>query len=216
MYKRHVVLVEDEAFLRSLLADFLEQAGFLVTTAGTAADARRAIKSVDPDAVVLDIDLGPGPNGLDIGEALLAQSSDIAVVYLTALADVRFLDQVGRKIHPRAAYLNKSRIEDGSVLVEALESVLQEKDVSAYRHDRDGSRPLANLSLTQIQILKLIAEGKTNQQIADIRQRSLSATEGTIARAIAALGLEQTAELNARVKAATTFLSASGLTRIDG
>lgn len=211
MYKRHVVLVEDEAFLRSLLADYLEQAGFLVTTAATAADARRAIKSVDPDAVVLDIDLGPGPNGLDIGEALLAHSTDISVVYLTALADVRFLDQVGRKIHPRAAYLNKTRIEDGSVLVEALESVLQEKDISAYRHDKDGDRPLANLSLTQIQILKMIAEGKTNQQIADLRQRSLSATEGTIARAFTALGIDPASEVNARVLAARTFLTQSGL-----
>lgn len=211
MYKRHVVLVEDEAFLRSLLADYLEQAGFLVTTAATAADARRAIKSVDPDAVVLDIDLGPGPNGLDIGEALLAHSTDISVVYLTALADVRFLDQVGRKIHPRAAYLNKTRIEDGSVLIEALESVLQEKDISAYRHDKDGDRPLANLSLTQIQILKMIAEGKTNQQIADLRQRSLSATEGTIARAFTALGIDPSSDVNARVLAARTFLTQSGL-----
>jgi DNA-binding NarL/FixJ family response regulator len=166
---------------------------------------------VDPDAVVLDIDLGPGPNGLDIGEALLAHSTDISVVYLTALADVRFLDQVGRKIHPRAAYLNKTRIEDGSVLIEALESVLQEKDISAYRHDKDGDRPLANLSLTQIQILKMIAEGKTNQQIADLRQRSLSATEGTIARAFTALGIDPSSDVNARVLAARTFLTQSGL-----
>lgn len=213
MYKRHIVLVEDEAFLRSLLSDYLEKAGFIVTSAGSAADARRAINAVDPDAVVLDIDLGPGPSGLDIGEALLAQSDDIAVVYLTALTDVRLLGEVGRKIHPRAAYLNKSLIEDGRVLVEALETVLHEKDVSGFRHDKDGNRPLAHLSLTQIQVLKLIAEGKTNQQIAEIRNRSLSATEGTISRAIAALGLDPDVEINARVVAVTTFLSQSGLIR---
>lgn len=211
MYKRHVVVVEDEDFLRSLLADYLENAGFLVTTAANAADARRAIKSVDPDAVVLDIDLGPGPNGLDIGESLLAHSADIAVVYLTSLTDVRVLDEVGRSINPRAAYLNKTRIDDGAVLVEALESVLQEKDVSAYRHDKDGERPLADLSLTQIQILKLIAQGMTNQQIADVRQRSLSATEGTIARAFIALGIDPSTDGNARVLAARTFLTQSGL-----
>jgi DNA-binding NarL/FixJ family response regulator len=211
MYKRHVVVVEDEAFLRSLLADYLEQAGFLVTTAASAADARRAIKSVDPDAVVLDIDLGPGPNGLDIGEALLAHSTDIAVVYLTSLTDIRVLDDVGRSIHPRAAYLNKTQIESGDVLVSALESVLQEKDVAAYRHDRNDDRPLANLSLTQIQILKLVSEGKTNQQIADLRQRSLSATEGTISRAFTAIGIDTSVDVNSRVLAATSFLVQSGL-----
>lgn len=211
MYKRHVVIVEDDAFLRSLLAEYLENAGFLVTTAGTAADARRAIKSVDPDAVVLDIDLGPGPNGLDIGEALLAHSADISVVYLTGLSDVRFIDENKNKVHPRAAYLNKTRIEDGTVLVDALESVLQEKDIAAYRHDKDGTRPLAHLSQTQIQILKMVAEGKTNQQIATLRQRSLSATEGTIARAFNALGIDLSSEGNSRVLAARTFLAQSGL-----
>jgi DNA-binding NarL/FixJ family response regulator len=211
MYKRHVVVVEDEAFLRSLLAEYLEKAGFIVTTAATAADARRAIKSVDPDAVVLDIDLGPGPNGLDIGEALLAHSADIAVVYLTSLSDVRFVDESVRTINPRAAYLNKTRINDNNVLVEALESVLQDKGVTAYRHDKDADRPLADLSLTQIQILKLIAEGMTNQQIADVRKRSLSATEGTISRAFQALGVEPSMDGNARVLAARKFLTQSGL-----
>ncbi len=213
MYKRHVVLVEDESFLRSLLADYLEQAGFIVATAATAADARRVIKAVDPDALVLDIDLGPGPTGLDIGESVLAQSSEIGVVYLTALADLRFTGTESQKINPRAAFLNKTLINNGDVLIEALESVLQDKDLTPYRHDQLSDRPLANLSLTQIQILKLIAEGKTNQQIAEIRKRSLSATEATIARAITALGLEQGTDLNARVVAATTFLTKSGLIR---
>lgn len=213
MYKRHVVVVEDESFLRSLLSEYLEQAGFIVTPAATAADARRAIKAVDPDAVVLDIDLGPGPTGLDIGEALLAQSKEIAVVYLTALTDVRFTGSDSQKINPRAAFLNKTMLTSSDLLIEALEAALHGEDVSEYRHDRLSDRPLANLSLTQIQILKLIAEGKTNQQIADIRRRSLSATEATIARAISALGLEQGGDINSRVLAATTFLSKSGLIR---
>ena len=216
MYKRTVVLVEDETFLRSLLADSLEKAGFLVTTAATAADARRAINAVNPDAVILDIDLGPGPSGLDIGEALIAQSPDIAIVYLTAISDIRLLDEVGRKIHPHAAYLNKALIEDTHVLAEALEAVLTDGDTSKFRHDKRKDRPLVNLSLTQIQILKLIAEGKTNQQIAAIRQRSLSATEGSISRAFAALGIEASSEINARVLAVRKFLTASGLMQADG
>lgn len=216
MYKRTVVLVEDETFLRSLLADSLEKAGFLVTTAATAADARRAINTVNPDAVVLDIDLGPGPSGLDIGEALIAQAPDIAIVYLTAISDVRVMDDIGRKVYPKAAYLNKALIEDTHVLVDALEAVLTERDVSAFRHDKRKDQPLFNLSLTQIQILKLIAEGKTNQQIADIRHRSLSATEGSISRAFAALGIEASSEHNARVLAVRKFLTASGLVHSDG
>lgn len=215
MYIRKVVLVEDEAFLRSLLADSLEKAGFQVATAASAADARRVISAVDPDAVILDIDLGPGPSGLDIGEALTTHSPDIAVVYLTAISDVRVLDEIGRKIDSKAAYLNKSMLDDTKVLVDALEAVLQEKNVGEFRHDQRKDRPLGTLSLTQIQILKMVAEGKTNQQISEIRKRSLSATEGSISRAFSALGIKQTGESNSRVLAARKFLIDSGLIHID-
>ena len=215
MQKRTLVLVEDEAFLRSLLADSLEKAGFQVTTAANAADARRAINNVDPDAVVLDIDLGPGPSGLDIGEALISRSPDVAVVYLTAISDIRVIDDVGRKINSKAAYLNKALIEDTQIVVDALEAVLQDKDISQFRHDKHKDQPLVNLSLTQIQILKLIAEGKTNQQIAEIRKRSLSATEGTISRSFTALGINPLSDSNARVVAARKFLFASGLIYTD-
>lgn len=211
MYKRSVVLVEDEAFLRSLLADSLEQAGFQVTTAGTAADARRAINSVEPDAVVLDIDLGPGPNGLDIGEALIARSPDIAVVYLTALSDTRVISDLANSVNPKAAYLNKNLIQDTDLLVDALEAVLQDSGLDNFRHDKRKDRPLGHLSMTQIQILRLIAEGKTNQQIADIRKRSISATEGTISRAFNALGITHSNEANARILAVRKFLNDSGI-----
>ena len=57
MYNRHVVVVEDEALLRDLIAKTLESSGFDVTTAANAADAARAFKAHDPDAVVLDVEL---------------------------------------------------------------------------------------------------------------------------------------------------------------
>lgn len=213
MYSRHVVLVEDDALLRTLLAEYLENAGFLVTTAGTAADARRALRSVDPDAAVLDIDLGPGPTGLDIGEALLAEGNDIAVVYLTSITDVRVLGGSKDKAHRRAAYLQKSEITDGHVLVDALDAVLYERGIENFRHDEKNST-IAELSATQIQVLRMIALGKTNKQIAQERGRSLPATEAVIARAMNVLGIDPALEQNSRVIATQKFLTESGLSTI--
>lgn len=214
MYRRHIVLVEDDALMRSLLADYLEQAGFLVTTAGTAADARRALKSVDPDAAVLDIDLGPGPTGLDIGEALLAESNDIAVVYLTSITDVRALGGPHRKANSRAAYLHKNEITEAQVLVDALDAVLLERGLEGFRHDDATGTVIAELSTTQIQVLRMIAQGKTNRQIADERGRSLTATEAVIARAMSALGIDPGDPRNSRVLAAQKFLIESGLNTV--
>jgi len=59
-HARRILVVEDEPLLRDLIAKSVEASGFIVSTAANAADAKRAIKVSDPDALVLDIELGPG------------------------------------------------------------------------------------------------------------------------------------------------------------
>ena len=207
LFQRSVVVVEDDSFMRSLLAEYLEQAGFLVSTASSAADARRQINAVDPDAVVLDIDLGPGPSGLDVAATLNTEANEVGIVFLTNYSDPRFAGEELTRVHPKAAYLNKHMIEDSSVLVAALNAVLVELDVEAYRYDKRADRPMSRLSASQIQALRLLAEGKTNQQIAEARKRTVEATESLITRTLAALGLDSTADMNARVTAAKEFMS---------
>ena len=209
-YKRSVVVVEDDSFLRSLLADSIEAAGFSVSTAANAADARRVINAVDPDAVVLDIDLGIGPNGFDIADAIRAQSDDTSIVFLTALPDPRFAGREDKAVYKNAAYLNKHLLEDADTLISALEAVLTERSITKFRHHEDDNRPLAHLSRTQIQVLQLLAEGKTNQQIADARQRSLAATESAITRTLEALQIDSSADVNVRVVAAREYLTHVG------
>jgi DNA-binding NarL/FixJ family response regulator len=206
-FKRSIVVVEDDGFMRSLIAEYLEKAGFLVSTAGSAADAKRQIKAVDPDAIVLDIDLGPGPSGLDIAKTLNINSNEVGVVFLTNFSDPRFAGYDIKAAHPNAAYLNKHMLEDSSVLVDALNAVLLETGVARYRFDRRDDRPLGKLSSSQIQALRLLSEGKTNQQIAEIRQRSLAATESLVTRTLEALGISSGADMNARVSAARQFMA---------
>lgn len=207
MFRRSVVVVEDEDFLRGLLAVSLEAADFNVTTASNALDARRVIKSVDPDALVLDINLGSGQNGFDIAEATRLSSPEIAIVFLTDMPDPRFAGKEPDSLPKNVAYLNKNLLEDTTTLIEALEAVLTDKSVKDFRHDQMALRPLGNLSRTQIQILQLLAEGNTNQQIADIRKRSLAATESAIARTLEALSIDSKSAGNARVEAVSKFLS---------
>lgn len=207
IFQRSVVIVEDDAFMRSLLAEYLEKAGFLVSTASSAADARRQINAVDPDAVVIDIDLGPGQSGLDVAATLNAEANEVGIVFLTNYSDPRFAGEELASVHPKAAYLNKHMIEDSSILLLALNAVLVERDVEAYRYDKRTDRPMARLSASQIQALRLLAEGKTNQQIAEARQRSIEATESLITRTLVSLGLDSNADVNARVFAAREFMS---------
>ena len=207
MYQRNIVVVEDDDLLRSLLADSLERAGFRVTTAANAADARRAIHASDPDAVVLDIDLGQGPNGFDIAETLRRDSKDVGIVFLTTVPEPRFTDQKVKQITKNEAYINKSLISESKVIIDALEAVLRESDLKDFRHHEIDDRPLGNLSNTQVEIIKMLSEGKTNQQIADLRERSLGSTESMIARTLEALGIQNTKDVNGRVAAVRKYLN---------
>lgn len=204
---RTVLVVENEDFLRSLIADSLESQGFKVATAANALDAKRLLASVDPDAAVLDIDLGTGPSGLDFAAQLAITSPEVGIVFLTDLPDPRFArDQ--HEVKKNQAYLNKKLLIDSTVLCEAINAVLLEEGIDDFRHDRKEDRPLSNLSRIQLEILKLIAEGKTNQQIAEIRQRSIGATESAITRTLEALGIQKDADVNVRVEATRNYFQA--------
>lgn len=207
IFKRSIVVVEDDGFMRGLLADSLEQAGFEVFTAANATDARRTISSIDPDAVILDIDLGEGLNGFDLADSLRAKSSETGIVFLTSIPDPRFVGRDDKSVYKNAAYLNKSMLDDTDTLLKALETVLNEGDIKKFRHHESPVRPLVGLSRTQIQVLQLLSEGKTNQQIADIRQRSIAATESAITRTLEVLGIASDAEVNVRVAAARKYLT---------
>jgi two-component system, OmpR family, phosphate regulon response regulator OmpR len=65
----HILVVDDDARLRTLLSRYLADQGFRVTTAENAADARAKLRSVSPDLLVLDIMMA-GENGLALTEAL--------------------------------------------------------------------------------------------------------------------------------------------------
>ena len=212
---RTVVVVENESLLRDLIARSLETAGFEVSTAANAADAKRAVKAADPDVCVVDIELGPGPNGFDFAEYLSREANDIGVVFLTNLPDPRFANRDVKVITQNQAYLRKSQLVDSKELIEAVNAVLKEQDVDKFRHDQNLERPLAELSRRQISVLKLVAEGYSNNQIAEVRGTTVRAVEGMVSRIFQALGVDAQGVGNARVEATRLYLSAAGAVTVD-
>jgi DNA-binding NarL/FixJ family response regulator len=213
--QRTIVVVENESLLRDLIARSLEVAGFDVSTAANAADAKRAVKATDPDICVVDIELGPGPNGFDFAEYLSREAQDVGVVFLTNLPDPRFANRDSKSITQNQAYLRKSQLVDSKELIEAVNAVLKEQDVDKFRHDQNQTRPLAELSKRQISVLKLVAEGQSNSQIAEERGTTVRAVEGMVSRIFIALGVDAQGVGNARVEATRMYLSAAGAVTVD-
>jgi DNA-binding NarL/FixJ family response regulator len=206
-----VLVVEDDRLTLGLLAETLAQSGFVVGAAASAAAARRMWDHMDPDAVVLDVDLGPGVNGFDLADAFLAKRPGLAVLFLSNLPDARFAGRNAGSLPPGVGYVRKDQLENAQALVTALDAVLRGLAGETPRHDRDPGRPLAELSRTQIEVLRMVAMGMSNHQIAAERGTTSRAVQNVIGRAMATIGEVETEEGSARVAAAREFIRAAGL-----
>lgn len=208
MSGRSILVVEDDTLLRELVASSLEQRGFQVDTAASAADAKRAFKRAEFDGCVIDVELGAGPNGFDLADILRREAPNVAIVFLTNLPDPRFVGRETGSLPTDVAYLRKTEISDISVLVGALDATLRGSS-GLVRHDFNKERPLVGLTAKQFTAVRLVAEGMTNQQIADEQGLSVKAIEDTLRRAFAAMGLDPELTGNPRVTAARQFLAIS-------
>jgi len=120
-FVRRVLIVDDDALLRSLLSSTLSSYGFETQTAENAITAHRQVKGFDPDVLLVDIDLGEGVNGLELVGALGRADSSRGYVILSNYSEsVRSVPEV-----PYISYLNKQDISDSQFLVDQIEGVLR-------------------------------------------------------------------------------------------
>ena len=93
MSERHLLVVDDDDRIRTLLKEYLSRAGFRVTGASDAAGARRMLELLDFDLMILDV-MMPGEDGLSLTRAIRAEAgpkSQTPILMLTArgMADER-------------------------------------------------------------------------------------------------------------------------------
>ncbi len=81
----HLLLVDDDKRIRSLMSRYLGKCGYRITTAGDAQEARRCLGSLEFDLLVLDV-MMPGENGFDLA-ASLRKDSQVPILMLTARAE---------------------------------------------------------------------------------------------------------------------------------
>jgi two-component system phosphate regulon response regulator OmpR len=79
----HILVVDDDARLRTLLSRYLSENGFRVSAASHAAEARDKLRFLAPDALVLDV-MMPGESGLALTASLRAENASVPILLLTA------------------------------------------------------------------------------------------------------------------------------------
>ncbi len=81
----HLLVVDDDTRIRSLLSQYLTGSGFRVTVAANAAEARRKLEGIDFDLLILDI-MMPGETGVSLTKSL-RETKDVPILMLTALSE---------------------------------------------------------------------------------------------------------------------------------
>lgn len=207
--QRSILVVEDDSLLRNLLASKLAADGFLVATAQNAAEAKVQAKKIDPDLAVLDIELGDGPNGIELAQILTGEHNGLAIVFLTNLPEPKLIGVENKRIPKTAAYLQKSRILDPKVLTDAIEAALREKVSANYRHDRSANHKFSKLSRSQLEVIRLLADGYSPNQIAQERGTTVRAVRNLLNRAMNAAGISENSEGNLRAIAVREYIKVS-------
>jgi len=206
---RKVLIVEDETLVSALLEQTLQSVNFLTDRASNAVEAKRQIESFDPDIALLDIDLGPGANGIDVAHILTKQHPDIAILFLTKFPDLRSAGLKMEDLPPGCGFLRKELVGNTEYLVKAIDNVLGERpDV---RHDLQPDRPLSALTKNQVEALRLLASGYTNAEIAKRRETSISSVEQLLNSTFKNLGIQPADDINPRIEAVRIFIQAAGI-----
>lgn len=201
--ERRVIVVEDEPMTRNLVAALLSGAGFETSEAATAAEAIKLVREWDPDALVVDLNLGSGPGGAEVVAAAERLAPGAALVVLTNSPTPQAAGIDPSMIPARAAYLNKAVVLAGDALIDALEATLADR--SPRRDDRDGVDPFSSLSEDQLDVLRMVAEGLSNAEIGLRRGTSAHAVEQVFQRVLRALGVSRDPSINQRVVAARMY-----------
>jgi DNA-binding NarL/FixJ family response regulator len=216
-----VLLAEDQFLAREGTVRLLEARPELEMV-GVASDYESVLseaRRLQPDVVVMDIKMPPthSMEGIEAAHILKAERPEVGIVILTQHDDEGYVWALLEAGVAGYGYLHKVRLGDVDQLVRAISevasggSVLDPHIVDTLikaRSKKPGS-PIAWLTPSELDVLRLMAEGESNQAIANSLFVSIATVEKRISSIFMKLGLREGTEVNRRVAAVLIYLRES-------
>jgi DNA-binding NarL/FixJ family response regulator/class 3 adenylate cyclase len=210
-----VVLADDSVLLREGIARLLEDAGFeVVAQSGTADDLLRHVGMHKPDVALVDIRMPPTQTdeGLRAAKQIRERWPDTGVLVLSQYVEPTYAMELLGENAEGVGYLLKDRVSDVDEFAAAVRrvgeggSALDPAVVSQLVGRRRRDDPLEDLTPREREVLELMAEGRSNQAIAERMVITLRAVEKHVTSIFSKLRLSATSEDHRRVLAVLTYL----------
>ena len=210
-----VVLADDSVLLREGIARLLEDAGFeVVAQSGTAEDLLRHVGMHKPDVALVDIRMPPtqSDEGLRAAKEIRERWPETGVLVLSQYVEPAYAMELLGENAEGVGYLLKDRVSDVDEFAAAVRrvgeggSALDPAVVSQLVGRRRRDDPLEELTPREREVLGLMAEGRSNQAIAERLVITLRAVEKHVTSIFSKLRLPASAEDHRRVLAVLTYL----------
>ena len=210
-----VVIAEDSGLLRAGIVRLITDAGHhVVAEAGDGPGLLGSVEEQSPDVAVVDVRMPPGFKDEGLKAALEARrrTPGLAVLVLSQYVEERYGRELLESGMEGTGYLLKDRVADVAEFVSALESVasggtvLDPEVVGQLLARRRRNEGLASLTPREVEVLALVAEGRTNQAVAKALFVTGGAVEKHVKSIFGKLGLAQGGADHRRVLAVLAYL----------
>ena len=209
------MIAEDSVLLREGIVRLLEDAGFeIVGQAGTPDELLLRVRSYQPDVAIVDIRMPPtqSDEGLRAAQEIRENHPDVGVLVLSQYVEPTYAMELLAENAEGVGYLLKDRVSDIGEFADAVRrvgdggSALDPAIVSQLVGRRRGGDPLGDLTPREREVLELMAEGRSNQGIADRLVVTERAIEKHVTSIFGKLRLPPVVENHRRVLAVLAFL----------
>ena len=208
-----LVVIDDEPLWLDLLRRALESTGFEVAAVFTSGQAAIDHWPDGASLALVDVELGAGgPHGFEVVRRLRKDRPELKVVFLTSVVDPWMIDAAAGSTVAGTSYLLKGGVADVRQLERVLnatcagELIVDSHVLQAMR----GDGPISGLTPAQARVMRLVATGWSNAQIAEELGMSVKTVEATVTRIARQFGVES--DRNVRVACVTglSFVNRSG------
>ena len=204
------MLVENDRTLLTMLANSLAQFGQnIAAIASNASDALKLFSKINPEVVILDIDLGDSIDGIELANIMQKSNTNIGIVFLTSFTDHRFAFISKKETPKKYIYLRKQEINNVKMVSDAIfEAVANSKKYSPARPIEKNY--YSKLSDRDIELMRHISKGYSNVKIAKILKIEIKSCENAISRLLKKLEIPPDKEINQRVLITQKYFELSG------